>query len=206
MDAESCERLIGMYKLTKSVYQSVRVDFTYEAVGMRLGPFELLHVPGHCAGHVVVRLHDILFSGDHVLEDTSPHQSPEHLTLSTGLDHYLRSLESLKVWAKGIRLALGGHKAPITDLPGRIDAIRSLHSERLEKTRLLMKEPHTIREISQALFGEVHGYNVLLALEEAGAHVEYLYQRGLLGIDNLEELEKSSAPLPIRYRCLTCRA
>jgi hypothetical protein len=56
------------------------------------------------------------------------------------------------------------------------------------------------------LFGEVHGYNVLLALEEAGAHIEYLYQRGQLGIENLEELDKASAPLPIRYRCLTCRS
>ncbi len=57
-------------------------------------------------------------------------------------------------------------------------------------------------EVSQALFGEVHGYNVLLAVEEAGAHVEYLYQRGLLGIDNLEELESNPAPAPIRYRRL----
>jgi glyoxylase-like metal-dependent hydrolase (beta-lactamase superfamily II) len=206
MDAVSCERLIGMYKLTKSVYQSVRVDFTFEAAGMHLGPFEMLHVPGHCAGHVVIRLHDILFSGDHVLQDTSPHQSPEHLTLSTGLDHYLHSLDALRTWAGPVRLTLGGHKAPIYDLPGRIDAIRKLHSERLEKTLALMKEPHTIREVSRGLFGEVHGYNVLLALEEAGAHIEYLYQRGQLGIENLEELDKASAPLPIRYRCLTCRS
>ena len=63
---------------------------------MRLGPFEMLHVPGHCAGHVAIRLHDVLFSGDHVLERTSPHQSPERLTLSTGLDHYLKSLEALR--------------------------------------------------------------------------------------------------------------
>ena len=63
---------------------------------------------------------------------------------------------------------------------------------------------HRIRllDISQALFGEVHGYNVLLALEEAGAHVEYLYQRGQLGIENLDELESSPEPAPIRYRCL----
>jgi hypothetical protein len=42
-------------------------------------------------------------------------------------------------------------------------------------------------------------------LEEAGAHVEYLYQRGLLGIENLGEMENSGAPVPIRYRCLPCR-
>jgi glyoxylase-like metal-dependent hydrolase (beta-lactamase superfamily II) len=203
--ADKLSGLLEMYRITKSLHHSVRVDFTYEAAGMRLGPFEFLHVPGHCAGHVVIRLHDVLFSGDHVLEETSPHQSPEHLTLSTGLEHYLRSLDALKVWAGDtVRLTLGGHKAPITDLPGRIEAIKALHRERLDKALLLMKDPHTIREVSQALFGEVHGYNTLLALEEAGAHVEYLYQRGLLGIANLSELETAAGPVPISYQCLPC--
>ena len=59
-----------------------------------------------------------------------------------------------------------------------------------------MDEPRTIAEGSHALFGEAHGYNVLLALEEAGAHVEYLYQRGLLEIENLEEVERAIQPLP----------
>lgn len=194
--------LIEMYKITKSLLRSVRVDFTYEATGMRLGPFEMLHVPGHCAGHVVIRLHDVLFSGDHILQDISPHQSPEHLTLSTGLDHYLKSLALLRTWAKDIRLTLGGHKDPITDLNGRIDAIQQLHAERLGAVLVLLEQPHTVLEISQALFGDVHGYNALLALEEAGAHIEYLYQRGQLGIDNLDELESNPKPAPIRYRCL----
>jgi glyoxylase-like metal-dependent hydrolase (beta-lactamase superfamily II) len=198
-------KMIEMYKITKSIYHSVHVDFTYEAIGMRLGPFEMLHVPGHCAGHVVIRLDDLLFSGDHVLSQTSPHQSPEHLTLSTGLEHYLRSLETLRTWATGVRLTLGGHKDPVLDLPGRISAIRQLHDERLHSVLDLLADPHTILEVSQALFGEVHGYNVLLALEEAGAHVEYLYQRGLLGIENLAELEAGADHVPIRYRCLACQ-
>lgn len=171
---------------------------------MRVGPFRMLHVPGHCAGHVVIRLHDVLFSGDHVLNETSPHQSPEHLTLSTGLDHYLKSLERLRWWAKGVRLTLGGHKQPIIDLQKRIEEIRQVHRERLEKILVLFETPHTVHEISAALFGDVYGYNVLLALEEAGAHVEYLYQRGLLAIENLTELENSPEPTAIRYRCLPC--
>lgn len=197
------QHLLNMYLLTKNLHRSVRVDFTYEAIGMRLGPFEFLHVPGHCAGHVVIRLHDVLFSGDHVLEEISPHQSPEHLTLSTGLEHYLRSLDALKAWAgNDIRLTLGGHRAPITDLPGRIDAIRQVHRQRLDQVLALLREPKTVKEVAEAMFGDVHGYNTLLALEEAGAHVEYLYQRGMLGVDNLAELEAASGPISTRYRCL----
>lgn len=205
VSAATRSSVIEMYRMTKSLYRSVPVDFTYEASDMRLGPFEFLHVPGHSAGHVVIRLHDVLFSGDHVLADISPHQSPEHLTLSTGLEHYLRSLETLKAWAGDVRLTLGGHKAPINDLFGRIEAIRRGHDERLRKVLGLLEETHTIAEVSLALFGQTHGYNILLALEETGAHVEYLYQRGLLGIENLGELESAAGPLPIRYRCLPCR-
>jgi hypothetical protein len=62
------------------------------------------------------------------------------------------------------------------------------------------KTANTIRALSQHLFGDVRGYNVLLAIEEAGAHVEYLYQRGRLRIENLDEYERADGPLPIMYR------
>lgn len=199
VSGERLSQLLDLYKINKSLYHSVEVDFTYEAQGMRIGPFEMLHVPGHCAGHVVIRLHDVLFSGDHVLNHTSPHQSPEKLTLSTGLEHYLRSLDMLQDWASPINLTLGGHEEPITDLPARLEAIRKLHQQRLGAVLAYLKEPHTISDVSRHLFGKVHGYNVLLALEEAGAHVEYLYQRGQLGIANLAEIEESHTPVPINY-------
>jgi glyoxylase-like metal-dependent hydrolase (beta-lactamase superfamily II) len=193
------EKMIDLYKITKSLHHSVRVDFTYEKAGMQVGPFEMLHVPGHCPGHVVIRLHDVLLSGDHVLDGISPHQSPEQLSLSTGLEHYLNSLNKLEAWANGIRLTLGGHHEPIPDLAARIEEIRSLHRQRLAETWGSLEEPRTIAEVSQILFGEVHGYNVLLALEEAGAHVEYLYQRGLLGILDVDVIENASNPVPVQY-------
>jgi glyoxylase-like metal-dependent hydrolase (beta-lactamase superfamily II) len=191
--------LLDLYLITKGLFHSVRVDFTYEAMGMQLGPFDFLHVPGHCAGQVIIRLHDVLFSGDHVLEDITPHQAPESLTLSTGLEHYLRSLDQLEPWASQVRLTLTGHKLPIKDLPARLEAIRTAHAERLNLVLDMLAEPHTIADISRTLFGEVHGYTVLLALEEAGAHVEYLYQRGRIGIENLAELEAGNGPVVIKY-------
>lgn len=204
VNSERRQKIIDMYLITKSLFKPVCVDFTYQNIQMRLGPFEMLHVPGHCAGHVVIRLHDILFSGDHVLEETSPHQAPEQLTLSTGLDHYLNSLELLRQWIPTINLTLGGHKRPIYDLEKRINAIKELHHSRLQQVLDILKEPRTIAEVSKILFTDVHGYNVLLALEEAGAHVEYLYQRGWLEIANLDELEKGQNPVPLRYHCIDC--
>jgi glyoxylase-like metal-dependent hydrolase (beta-lactamase superfamily II) len=171
-----------------------------------LGPFEFFHVPGHCAGHVVIRLQDVLFSGDHILSEISPHQSPESITPSTGLTHYFQSLESIRLISNQVRLTLPGHQNPILDLGLRLEAILETHKVRLTQVLDYLGEPRTIQELSQLLFGEVHGYNVLLALEETGAHVEYLYQRGLLGLTNLREIENSDTPLPIRYRCIKPRS
>lgn len=200
--AERRRELIDLYNFSKSLYHSTRVDFTYEAVGMQVGPFEFLHVPGHCAGHVCIRLHDVLFSGDHVLSELSPHQSPESLTSFTGLAHYLKSLDALQAWAGDIHLILGGHRTPIRDLGSRLVELRRMHQVRLDRALEYLAQPHTIADVSQELFGEVHGYNVLLAFEEAGAHVEYLAQRGRLRIANLDDLQCSPGSVAIRYQVI----
>jgi glyoxylase-like metal-dependent hydrolase (beta-lactamase superfamily II) len=195
---------IEMYKITKSLYRSGPVDLTYEACGMKIGPFEFFHVPGHCAGHVLIRLHDILFCGDHVLEKTSPHQAPEQITLSTGLETYLASLEKARKIGQTVKSSLGGHEDRMQDLGKRIDEIKKVHLDRLNSVLKYLSKPHTITEISKQLFGHVDGYTVLLALEEAGAHVEYLYQRGYLNIENLREIEESAELIPIKYQCFDC--
>ena len=197
------EQLLDMYMMPKALFKSVEVDFTFEEVGMKVGPFEFIHVPGHCAGAVVIRLHDVLFTGDHVLSDITPTQSPERLTLNTGLGHYTNSLKMLRDRSEGVNLSLGSHKDPITDLRGRIDEILASHVERLEKIHAMLDQPMTVSEVSKALFGKTEGYNVLLALQEAGAHIEYLYQRGMLSIMNLSEIQSSETSTPIKYSRLS---
>jgi len=204
MIPEEIDNLLDLYKITKSMYQSVEVDISYEAFGMEIGPFKFIHVPGHCAGHVAIQLHDILFSGDHVLEKTSPHQAPEQITNSTGLDTYFNSLEIVRSFAKDVKLTLGGHEDPIFNLVERIDEIRSIHFDRLNKILHYLAEPHTVADISKYLFGDVNGYTILLALEETGAHVEYLYQQGYLGIINIDDLEGLFKKCPFQYVAESC--
>jgi hypothetical protein len=57
----------------------------------------------------------------------------------------------------------------------------------------------TIVEFAHELFGETAGYHRLLALEEAGAYVEYLSMRGYLKVEDLESLEQGDIT-PIRYQ------
>ena len=111
-----------------------------------------------------------------------------------GLGHYLASLKKIEK-LDGIRLGLGGHQDPIEDVYGRIAAIRQSHDQRLQKVLDISREPKSIAAISRELFGNVESYHVLLALEETGAHVEYLYQRGELIAANLDEIAGQRHPV-----------
>jgi sigma54-dependent transcription regulator len=83
----------------------------------------------------------------------------------------------------------------MTDVYGRIQAIKHSHDDRLSKVLEICRQPKSLAEISRDLFGRVQSYHVLLALEEAGAHVEYLYQRGELIAANLDEIQKTHHPV-----------
>ena len=185
---EEHEDLMQLYLLNKQLFHSIPVDFTYAAAGMELGPLKMLHVPGHTPGHVVLLLDDLMLSGDHILERISPHLAPERLTLHTGLTHYLDSLELLRPLAEGVRLVLGGHEDVFTNLEARIDEIRDLYRQRLEHTLELTRLPATLAQVAAGLFNQPKGYHRLLALEEAGAYLEYLEQRGQVGLEDLAAL------------------
>jgi len=196
---ETRDQLLSIYRFTKAIYHSVPVDFTYEAVDMRIGPFELIHLPGHCPGHVAIRLDDVVFCGDMVVEGVTPHLSPESINPYSGLDHYLESLIRFQRWAKDARLILNGHDDVITDLPERIEATRQNLIRRMSKALDALDQPLTIAEISQAVYGETGGYNALLIIEKTGAYVEYFYEHGMIEITNPNELEQGR---PARYRRL----
>jgi glyoxylase-like metal-dependent hydrolase (beta-lactamase superfamily II) len=189
--------MLARYGATKQLFRSVEIDRTLRD-GDVLGPgYRVHHTPGHCPGQICLQASDVLFTSDHVLGRTTPHQFPQAITPFGGLEHYFHSLSKVRK-LEGINLALAGHEEPIWDLRARIDGIASFHRDRLATVLALCKEPQTIRAVTQGLFGEQDGYGTLLAIEEAGAHVEYLHQLGKLRIANLDEVDKERDPV-IRY-------
>jgi glyoxylase-like metal-dependent hydrolase (beta-lactamase superfamily II) len=186
-------RLLEMYRSTKRGLKSVTVDFTLRD-GQELDGLRFIHVPGHCPGQVAIRVGDVLLTADHVLPRTTPHQSPESITASTGLRHYLGALDRIAK-EEGVRLCLGGHEEPFGDLPGRVREIRLDHEQKLERiVALLREQPRTTDELTEAMYPRVSGWDVLLAVEEVGAHVEYLYERGDLAAVNYAEIAEAEHP------------
>jgi len=196
---EARDQLLSIYRFTKALYQSVPVDFTYEATEMSVGPFEIIHLPGHCPGHVAIRLDDVVFCGDMVVEDVTPHLQPETIGPYNGLDHYLESLDRFQAWAKDARLILNGHDEVIADLSARIDATHQNLIRRMSKALDALNQSLTIAEVCTAIYGETGGYNQLLVIEKTGAYIEYFYEHGMIEITNENEVEQG---LPVRYRKL----
>jgi len=196
---EARDQLLNIYRFTKAIYKSVPVDFTYGSVDMRVDPFELVHLPGHCPGQVAIRLNEVVFCGDMVVEGVTPHISPESINHYSGLDHYLASLARFQQWAGDARLIFNGHDDVITDLPARIEATHQNLIRRMGKAIQALSEPLTIAEVCAAVYGEISGYNQLLVIEKTGAYIEYLYEQGMIEITNPGEVEQG---LPARYRRL----
>ncbi len=169
--------LMELYLFAKHLFASQAVDFTIATSEADLGPLQILHTPGHCPGQIVLRVGEIVLSSDHVLPGITPHMAPGSLARHTGLSSYLESLDRLEAWAGQARLALGGHGRPIPDLRRRISEIRRHHEERLQSIWQALDEPRTIADLADKLFPTAAGYHRLLALEEVGAHVEYLQSR-----------------------------
>lgn len=194
--------LMEMYGFSKKHVRSTPIDITLED-GMELDGMRFIHAPGHCPGQVCIALGDTLLAADHILSRTTPHQAPESITAYTGLGHYFEALQRVRN-IDGFDMALAGHEEPMPDVYGRIDEIRASHERKLERVIDIIRTaegPVTVSDISKAMYTGLKGFNILLALEEVGAHVEYLYQRGNLAVTNLDEVEREENP-PLRYEVL----
>ena len=80
----------------------------------------------------------------------------------------------------GVALALGGHGPPMRDVVGRIGEIRKHHEARLQAVLEAVGPSAMIVDVADKLFPAANGYHRLLALEEVGAHIEFLRAQRLV--------------------------
>ncbi|MEW5849790.1 MAG: MBL fold metallo-hydrolase [Myxococcota bacterium] len=189
------ERLERMYLRGKGGFEGVEVDRRLRSGDRILGRYEVIHTPGHCPGHLCLRVDNVLLVADQVLDPITPNLSPQHLTSFNGLESYLGSLFKLRT-LEGIEHVLPAHANPIPSLSARIDQIIEHHQERLMAVlEACTQRPRVLAEIAEVLYGRQEEYNVILALTEAGAHVEYLHQYGRLRIANLDAVREQRDPV-----------
>jgi glyoxylase-like metal-dependent hydrolase (beta-lactamase superfamily II) len=166
-----------MHRLFPTPSPSTRLA---DADTIKLGGREWVAVitPGHTPDHLC--LYDpeggVLLSGDHVLPTITPHISGVDAGPDP-LSQFVASLDKV-LTLEGVQHVLPAHGRPFTDLPGRVEAIRRHHHERLERLQAFMGElgEANVVELSQRLFRpQVWG---AMAESETFAHVEHLRLAG----------------------------
>ena len=174
------ERLIeALLKATDFIhrlYQDFRPDIVLTGERGPLpggGGWEWIHTPGHSPGHVTVYHPErrILITGDHVLPRISPNIGAD-MYAENPLREYLASLRTLRDLP--VDLVLPSHGEPFADLASRVDGILAHHDERNEQIVAMLGEGRTPWEITVGVFGELPPENMLHAVRETMAHLNYL--------------------------------
>jgi glyoxylase-like metal-dependent hydrolase (beta-lactamase superfamily II) len=155
---------------------------------IEVGDYRLqcLHTSGHTQGHICLFEKDkrILFSGDHILYDITPHIESWSYAVNA-LGDYIGSLD--KVYNLPVDLVLPGHRNFFTDLKGRIDALKEHHRLRADETlEVLGTDAKNAYEIAGGMTWDIdcetwEDFPVAqkwFATGEAIAHLRYLESEG----------------------------
>jgi glyoxylase-like metal-dependent hydrolase (beta-lactamase superfamily II) len=101
---------------------------------IQIGDYNLqcLLTPGHTQGHICLydEKKQILFSGDHVLYDITPHIESWSYEVNS-LKNYLESLE--KIRNLPVTIVLPGHRNSFANLKQRIDELKKHHQNRVNE-------------------------------------------------------------------------
>ncbi|KAA0022724.1 MBL fold metallo-hydrolase [Antrihabitans cavernicola] len=156
---------------------------TIELAGRAL---RVAFTPGHTPGHACFYLEDadVMFTGDHVLQKTTPHVGNFTYPLEErdALAEFLASLD--RVQSMGITRGLGAHGLPMPDLPGRAKELIEHHEERLDHLYDAFGDDEiTVWQVAERMkwYRPWSAFAPLarsMALSEAAAHLRHLVARG----------------------------
>jgi glyoxylase-like metal-dependent hydrolase (beta-lactamase superfamily II) len=137
-----------------------------------------VHTPGHTIDHLCLfdPEYGLLLSGDHVLPSITPHISG----VGNGADSLRSYIQTLDLVAAldGVKLGLPAHGHPFDDVPGRVEAIKDHHRERMEQLReaSLAIGPASVEQLSHEIFPRKHWG--VMAESETFAHLEHMVNEG----------------------------
>jgi glyoxylase-like metal-dependent hydrolase (beta-lactamase superfamily II) len=142
--------------------------------------------PGHTQGHICIYEKDkrILFSGDHILFDITPHIESWAYTINSLAD-YITSLD--KVYNLPVDLVLPGHRNFFKDLKSRIDELKIHHRQRADEVMdVLGKKSMNAYDIAVGMTWDIDCENwqdfpiaqKWFATGEALAHLRFLESEG----------------------------
>lgn len=154
-----------------------------ETISIGVFNLQVLWTPGHAPGHICLYEPNqkILFSGDHVLPNTTPNISLHPQSGNNPLGDFFNALNMVK--QLDVNLILPGHEHTFTDLPTRVEETIQHHEFRnSEILEALKVEPKTAYQVSTEItwqrdmggtrFQNLAPWDKRMAILEALAHLE----------------------------------
>ena len=184
--------------------------------GEQVGALTFMYAPGHSPDEICVTMGDVVFTGDHVLPEITPHPTTkttysaevkDHLPSEYqeedglyGLETYLRSLQKVANLGPEVSI-LPAHRLYNRSRYNFLDATRGTeliehHAERLASTVAQAgNRPVGLEQLTRAIFdrGKLMGGNLYAALSEMVAHVELLEDSGDLKVGEQAQLEATGS-------------
>jgi glyoxylase-like metal-dependent hydrolase (beta-lactamase superfamily II) len=184
--------------------------------GERFGDAQVIHAPGHSPDELCLTLDGVVFTGDHILPEITPHPTTKapfkegvarHVpaeyresATSFGLERYMRSLGSVMELGPSLSV-LPAHrlynrnKFNFLTLRRAEEIIRH-HARRLAQIlQRATDEPTTLEQVTRGIFqrGKLIGGNLFMAMSEVVAHVELLQDVGDLELTRDRRLRKTGS-------------
>ena len=146
---------------------------------------KVIWTPGHAREHIC--LHDeadrVVYTGDHVLPEITPHISLRTLDAADPLADYVDSLKKMK--GLDASLALPAHERIVENLDERIEELIQHHRDRCEEIKhTLLDKEKSAYEISSRVawrsrpWPEMQMWTKQMAVAETVAHLKYMLDRG----------------------------
>ncbi|MGW0042553.1 MBL fold metallo-hydrolase [Rhodococcus sp. NPDC003348] len=156
-----------------------------QVIALKGRDLRVVFTPGHTPGHACFLLEDadVMFTGDHVLQKTTPHVGNFVYPLEErdALAEFMDSLQ--RVQSMGVTRGLGAHGLPITDLPGRAKELIEHHEERLDHLYEAFGDDEiTLWQVAERMKW-YRGWDAFspqargMAVSEAAAHLRHLVAR-----------------------------
>lgn len=162
-------------------------------LALRDRTFTVLHRPGHSPSDTVLvdEASGIALAGDHLLSGISSNALISRPlkdfdgTRPQPLVQYRASLRATR--ELDLRIALGGHREPVTDHRSLIDERLAAHERRAAKFLGLLEDgPLSAHEIADATWGTVAFTQAFLTLSEVLGHLDLLVAEGQVVEDRSE--------------------
>lgn len=137
---------------------------------------------GHAPEHATLWSHDqkIVIAGDQIISSISPNlgvyaTEPD----ADPVGDWIESCTRLAPLARGTHLVLSGHKLPFRGLPHRLTQLVDNHHNALDRLLADLDTPKSATQVFSCLYHRKISHGEYgLALVEAVAHLNHLYQSG----------------------------